>query len=347
MVRFGNLIPIPAAPVETLIKVGIRTEEVGFDSVWAADHLLMIPSGIVPDVWPILSVIANQTNKIELGTCVSDPHRRHPAVFAQMAATLDQISKGRTIVGLGPGEAMNVEQFGIEWDKPVSRLIEFTEILRNLWVRDSFSFDGKFWRLKNSFLQIKPVRNPIPIYFGANGKRTIKLTGEIADGWIPTPRNPRLYRKQLSEIKNAAESAGRSFENFDACLYVYAAISKNRTDALNQLKSIKPQIAFFPKVIEDAGYDVEIPEKFSINLYSDILLDEAGFKLYEDFGRYVPDEVVEDFSIVGTPKDCEEKVEEFVKAGVRHFILVNMGPDPKFVLEFFSKRIIPSYKEVD
>ena len=69
-------------------------------------------------------------------------------------------------------------------------------------------------------------------------------------------------------------------------------------------------------------------------------------KLYEEFGKYIPDEVVEAFSIVGTPSECEDKVEEFVKAGVRHFVIVNTGPDPRFVMKMFSERIIPAYKEV-
>ena len=346
-IKFGQLLPIPASPVESLIKIGVRTEKAGFDSIWAADHLLMIPPGIVPDVWPILSSIATLTEKVQLGTCVSDPHRRHPAVFAQMVATVDQISKGRVIVGLGPGEAMNIEQFGIPWDKPVSRMVEFTEIIRKLWQSDRVEYNGKFWQLKDALLQIKPVRNPVPIYFGANGPKTRKLTGEIADGWLPTPQSPELYKKHLKEIENAAKKAGRLLDNFEPGLYIYTAVAEKYDVAFEQLKKIKPQIAFFPKVIEEAGYCVDIPKHLSENLYSDIVLNEEGLKKYEEFGKYVPDEVVEDFSIVGTPEDCISKVEEFVKAGVRHFILINMGPNPKYVTDVFANKIMPQYRDGD
>jgi len=346
-IKFGQLLPIPAAPVDSLIKIGVRSEKMGFDSVWAADHLLMIPTGIVPDAWIVLTSIAMQTEKVQLGTCVSDPHRRHPAVFAQMVATVDQISGGRVIVGLGPGEAMNVEQFGIPWEKPVSRMVEFTNIVRELWLKDRVSYRGNFWVLKDALLQIKPIRNPVPIYFGANGKRTRQLTGEMADGWLPTPQSPKLYKKHLGEIKEAAERSGRTLENFELGLYIYTAVAEKYEDAMSQLRKIKPQIAFFPKVIKEAGYDVEIPNHLSENLYSDIALTEEGLKLYEEFGKYIPDEVVEDFSIVGTPEDCATKVEEFVKAGVKHFILINMGPNPKYVLEVFANKIIPSYRETD
>jgi len=341
MVKFGQLLPIPVATVDSLIKVGVRTEKAGFDSIWAADHLLMIPTGTVPNPWPILSVIASQTERIEMGTCVSDPHRIHPAVFAQLTATIDQISNGKLIIGLGAGEAMNVEQFGIQWSRPVERMVEFTKIIRYLWQKESLDFEGKFWKLKKAFLQIKPKRNPIPIYFAANGRKTRENTGKIADGWIPVSQGPKVYKKHLSEIKESAEKVGRKLENFEPAIYIYTAIAERYEDAISQLKKIKHQIAFSPKMVEEV-YGIEIP--MPDDLYSEIIVSDETIRLYEDFGRLLPDEVVEEFTIAGTPSDCEEKVEEFVKAGVKHFILINMGPDPKFVLETYAKKIIPSYK---
>lgn len=344
MIKFGQLLPIPVSPVDSLIKVGLITEKAGFDSIWAADHLLMIPKGIVPNVWPVLAVIASQTQRIEIGTCVSDPHRIHPAVLAQMVATLDQISHGRIILGLGAGEAMNVEHFSIPWNKPVKRMVEFTKVVRDLWLKDKIDYNGEFWKFKNAFLQIKPKRNPVPIYFAANGKRTRKITGEIADGWLPTSRSPELYKKHLKEIKEAANRVGRVLDNFEPGLYVYVAVAEKYEEAMNHLRKIRSQVAFSPKMVTEA-YGLKIPSHLSENLYSEILVTDDGIKLYEEFGSYVTDEVIEDFSIVGTPKDCANKVEEFVKAGVKHFVLINMGPNPKFVLEFFSNKIIPSYRE--
>ncbi len=339
------MLPIPAAPVDGLIKIAQRSEKAGFDSIWVADHLLMIPTGIVPEAFTLLSAITMVTEKVQVGTCVSDPHRRHPAVFAQIVATLDQICKGRVIVGLGPGEAMNLEQFGIPWDKPVARMIEFVEILRELWNGNKLTYHGKFWRLHDALLQIKPARR-VPIYFGANGPRTRELTAKLADGWLPTPRTPQLYEKHLNEIRKSAEKINKSFEDLDPALYVYTAVSEKYEDAFRQLKKIKPQIAFFPKVIEEAGYEVEIPEHLGENLYSEIVLSNEGLKKYEEFEKYIPDEVVEDFSIVGTPEECISRVEEFIKAGVRHFILINMGPDPRYVLDVYSKKIIPNFHEI-
>ncbi len=344
MAKFGFLLPIPAMPVGSLIRVAKRIEDAGFDSVWVPDHLLMIPTGIVPEAFSLLTSIAMVTERVQLGTCVSDPHRRHPAVFAQETATMDQISNGRLILGLGPGEAMNLDQFGIPWSKPVSRMEEFTKIVRMLWKEDRVSYSGKFWKFQDALLQIKPVNGIIPIYFGANGPRTRELAGKMADGWLPTPRPPKLYRKHFMEIEQAAKNSGRDLNNFECGIYVYTAVANKYDEAFEQLRKIKPIVAFFPKVIEESGYDVEIPEHLGKNLYSEITLGEDGMRKYEEFGKYVPDEAVEDFSIVGKPEDCLQKVEEFVKAGVEHFVLINMGPDPKYVMEVYAEKIMPSFR---
>ncbi len=345
MSKFGFLLPIPVTPVNNLLKIAKLIENSGFDSIWVPDHLLMIPPGIVPEAFSLLSSIATITKKVKLGTCVSDPHRRHPAVFAQESATIDQISKGRLIVGLGSGEAMNLNQFNIPWNKPVSRMKEFTEILRKLWRDDRINYDGKFWKLTDALLQIKPVNKTIPIYFGANGPKTRQLTAELADGWLPTPRPPKLYKKHLKEIEDTAKRIKRTLDNFECGILIYTAIAEKYEEAFKQLEKIKPLIAFFPKVIEEAGYDIRIPEHLGKNLYSEIILRERDIKIFEEFGNYIPNEVVEDFSIVGTPEDCIEKVEEFIKAGVEHFILINMGPDPKYVMNVYSKKIMPIFNE--
>jgi len=343
-VKFGQLLPIPAAPVDALIRIGLRTEKAGFDSVWVADHLLMIPAGIVPNVWPVLSVIASQTERVELGTCVSDPHRIHPAVFAQLVATVDQISQGRLIVGLGAGEAMNLDQFGIRWDRPLSRLVEFTRIVRDLWLKDEVSYQGKFWTLRRAFLQIRPKRNPVPIYFAANSPLSRKMAAKYADGWLPVSLGPRTYRRHLEEIKKAAEAVGRPLDNFELGLFVHVAVAESYEEALNQARRAKVQIAPAPKLIKEAGFELEFPSGLPENVYAAVTLTEEGLRLFEEFDKCIPDEVVVEFSIVGTPEDCVRKVEEFVKAGVRHFVLVNLGPDPKFVLDVFARKVIPSYR---
>ncbi|MHA1833143.1 MAG: LLM class flavin-dependent oxidoreductase, partial [Candidatus Baldrarchaeia archaeon] len=241
-IRFGCFLPIPAAPVDRLFKIAKVNEEAGFDSIWVPDHILFIPPGTVPEAWSMLSATAMITNKAILGTCVSDPHRYNPAVLAQKVATVDQISGGRVILGIGAGEAMNLEPFGIEWRKPVSKLVEAVKIIRKLWAGEIVTYEGEFWRYKEAFLQITPVNGKVPIYFGANSPRTLKLTGEMADGWLSIPLSPKLYEKRLEYVKEGAEKAGRSLEQIDTGIYLYTCVAENAEEAYKQIDSIKSQI---------------------------------------------------------------------------------------------------------
>ncbi|MGQ9624152.1 MAG: LLM class flavin-dependent oxidoreductase [Candidatus Bathycorpusculaceae bacterium] len=343
-IRFGCFLPVPATPVDKLFKIAKVNEEAGFDSVWFPDHLLFIPPGIVPEAWTMLAATATLTANAALGTCVSDPHRYNPAVLAQKVATVDQISGGRVILGLGAGEAMNLEPFGIDWKKPVSKLVEAVKIMRSFWAGEVLNYDGEFWSFKDAFLQITPVKGKVPIYFGANSKRTLKLTGEIADGWLSIPLSPKLYKERLQLVKEGAEKAGRSTDEIDAGIYLYTTVAENAEDAYKQIEGIKAQIIPEPKLLLEAGYNVELPEDLQSMSFFKALADSEWVGKFLAYGELIPKEAAIEFSVAGTANDCIEKINEYVKAGARHILLINAGPDPRYVLKAYSEKIIPHFK---
>lgn len=344
-VKFGSLLPIPTTPVDNLTKIAKVNEEAGFDSIWAPDHLLFVPPGTVPEAWTILTAVAIATKRVTVGTCVTDPHRYHPAVLAQRIATVDQVSAGRVILGLGAGEAMNLEPFGIEWDSPVSKLVEATTIMRKLWTEDISSYEGKFWKLKEAFLQIKPIQPRLPIYFGANSPRMLRLTGKMADGWLPTPLSPELYKRRLKLVEEGAKMAGRSVDALDTGVYLYTSITDKAEDAYKQLDMMKPMIVSYPKLLEEAGYDIDLPEEISSLSYPKLLPTGEWIERFLKYGELIPTEAAVEFSIAGTVEECIEKIDRFVKAGVKHFLLINMGPKPRQVMEIYGREIIPHFKE--
>lgn len=344
-VKFGTLLPVPTTPVEKLLNIARVNEEAGFDSIWAPDHLLFVPTGIVPEGWTLLTAASMVTKSALLGTCVTDPHRQHPAVLAQRLATLDQLSGGRIILGLGAGEAMNLKPFGIDWNKPVSKLVEAVTIMRKLWTGKTVDYEGEFWKLNDAFLQISPVRPNVPIYFGANSPRMLALTGKMADGWLPTPLSPELYKKRLKLVEDAAKMAGRSIDDIDAGLYIYTSITDRSEDAYKQLDSIKYMIVPTPELLKEAGYDVEVSEELSSLSYIDLLPTGEWMDKFLRYAEFIPTKAAVDFSIAGTTQQCLDKIEEFVKAGVRHLILINMGPNPRQVMEIYSKEILPRFAE--
>jgi len=343
-IRFGCFLPIPATPVEKLFRIAKVNEEAGFDSIWVPDHILFIPPGIVPEAWSTLAATAAVTEKAALGTCVSDPHRYHPAVLAQKVATVDQISGGRAILGLGAGEAMNLEPFGIEWKKPVSKLVEAVTIIRKLWSGEVLNHEGRFWRLKDAFLQINPVKGRVPIYFGANGPRTLRLTGEMADGWLSIPLSPRLYKERLKLVKEGAGKAGRSLDDIDTGVYLYTSVAEKAEDAYKQIEKIRSQVIPSPELLREAGYDIELPEELQSISYFKALLNSEWIEKFLAFGEHIPNGAAVEFSVAGTVEDCIDKINDFIKAGVKHFILLNAGPDPRRVVKKYSEEIIPCFK---
>ena len=344
-VKFGIILPIPTSPVNKLVEIARANEEAGFNSIWAPDHLLFVPTGTVPEAWTILTAVAMVTKKAMIGTCVTDPHRHHPAVLAQRIATIDQISGGRVILGLGAGEAMNLDPFGIERQSPVSKLVEATTIMKKLWTGDISLYEGKFWNLKEAFLQIKPVQQRLPIYFGANSPRTLRLTGKMADGWLPTPLSPELYKKRLKLVEEGAKMAGRSIDEIDTGLYLYTSIADRAEDAYKQLDTMKPMIVSYPPLLKEAGYDVNLPEDISSLSYPELIPTGEWIEKFARYGELIPTEAAVEFSIAGSVEECIEKTEKFVKAGVKHFLLINMGPNPRRVMEIYGREIMPHFRK--
>lgn len=346
-IKFGLSAPMPGADVNGLIDFSIKADKLGFDTIWYPDHLLFVaPGAIAPEAWTVAAAAAPQTTNIQLGT-VSDPHRMHPAVFAQRLATVDQLSKGRTVLTLGVGESMNLDAFGIEWNKPLGKLNESIDVMNMLWATDEpINFDGKFYKLEDAFLQIKPYeRNSIPFYIATHTPKGLQLTGEKGDGWLPIDLNPGLYERYLGDIKSAADSAGRSLDEFDPALWVFTSLGKDVDEAYKSLEPFKYVLVMQDQLLK-AGYDVDIPEEYhGINYFNIVPTDEDKRAKFRELGQLFPREAILDFTITGAKKDCIEKIEKFVDAGVRNFVFFyRFSPDPDLALETYAKEIIPYFK---
>ena len=344
-VRFGNVLPIPAAPVGKLLEIAVRSEEAGFDSVWASDHLLMVPGGLVPNALSLLSAAAALTRRVLLGTAVSDVHRYHPAVLAQVAATIDHVSGGRFILGLGAGEAMNLDLFDIPHDKPVARTAEAIRLMRALWSGERVGFRGRFWEMEDAFLQIRPVRGSVPIFLGANSPRTRRLAGALADGWLPTPRTPELYKRHLRDVLEGAKEAGRDPDEVERAIFICTAVAEEPEEAYRALQRFMPIIVQSPEFLAEAGYRVEPPEGGWPPPYHELMPGPEAEEAFEALARSVPLEVAAEFSIAGDVDECMARIEEFVRAGVQHFVLINVGPDARFTFRTYAEHIIPYFRE--
>lgn len=183
--------PAPAQPWAEVASLAQHAEQTGWDGIWYADHFMPNAEDTTtpwPEAWTTLAALAACVPRLRIGTLVSGNTYRHPAVLAKMAATLDHISGGRAVLGLGAGWQENEhQQYGIPFHtlaERLARLDEACQVIRALFTQPVANFDGRFYQLDQATLEPKPVQQPLPLLIGGGGEKvTLKITARYADEW--------------------------------------------------------------------------------------------------------------------------------------------------------------------
>jgi len=299
---------------------------------------------ICPEVWSVITAAASETKKIQMGT-ISDPHRMHPAILAQRLSTVDHISNSRIFITLGYGEKMNLDPYGIAWDKPLERVKESVEIMRSLWTGKSINYKGKFYSLKDAEIRITPLNGDIPIYIAASGPNALKNAGRLGNGWLTISMPPTLFREQSKRVTGEFKKNKYGRKSIEKCIYIFTSIAGDKDKAYKTLEPVKHAL-IWPELLEKTGYDVKIAKKYSDLKYTKIMPNNP--KMLEKFRemgeKYYSREIVMDFAIAGSVNDVIKRIEEYVKAGVDHFVFRDFSPDRSMSLKAFSNKIIPYFK---
>jgi len=178
--------------IDHIFEVAQHCEKLGYASLWVYDHLspYWLPSQSSLEAWTLLSAVASRTSRIRIGTLVTNVNFRNPALLAKMASTVDNISGGRLIVGLGIGDKMSVNElqsYGYPFpplEERIARLTETVRILKAMWSGNATALRGKFYNLSNAICRPKPIQeNGPPIWIGGRHPRMIETAAELADGW--------------------------------------------------------------------------------------------------------------------------------------------------------------------
>ena len=179
-------------------------EEVGVEAIFTAETWGR-------DQFSLLTQVALQTSKIKLGTGIAPVFGRSPGVLAMTYATLDELSEGRAIIGLGTSGARVIEHWhGEEFEKPIQRTREYCEIINMIVAGEKVFYEGEIFKLQRGFkLLFNPVRNHIPIYIASISPKSMEVLGEVADGWMPIYWPKSKYQEGLKVVRDAAEKAGR------------------------------------------------------------------------------------------------------------------------------------------
>src|SRR3954454_14395576 len=209
------------------LEVVLAAEAAGFESVWAAESY-------GSDVVSVLAWLAPQTKTIKLGAAILQVPARPPAAAAMAGATIDKLSGGRFLFGFGPsGPQVSEGWYGVPYAKPWGRTREYIEVVREIIAREGpVNHQGQHYQLplpdgegKPLKLNFHPVRNHIPIFLGAIGRKSVELAAEIADGWIPIFSSPDAFESAWGEqIESGLAKGGRSREDFEISPTVQIAI---------------------------------------------------------------------------------------------------------------------------
>lgn len=322
-------------------------EELGFDSIWCPDHLIGGPSMTIwPELYTSLTMMCSATSHVSVGSAATDCLHRHPATIAQAVASLSQLGDRDIILGLGAGEAVNLEPFGIDAEHLHIKLREAIIVMNRLFSANRSNpanFEGRHYSLRNAFLQIGPQTHPVPVYVAAFQPRMLAITGELGDGWMPFSLPPSTYRILLDRIKEKMRKNHRSTANFVPALVPITMVSESAGDAERQvLESARRYLALLPSVLETILPGLaHAGKEYSLSYWQGALSEKQRGVLREISSR-IPEDVALDTVICGTPEKCIEQISSFVKAGCRHFIF---GVRDEDSIRLLATRVIPYFRQ--
>jgi len=262
----------------------------------------------VPETWgmenfAMLSTVSQKIQTAKIGSSIINIYSRSPALIAMGAATVDTISDGRLVLGLGTSSIPIIEELhGYKFEKPIRRMTEYIEIIKLVLSGNQVNFQGKIFSLKNFSLLIKPPRQNIPIYLAAVNQKMVDLCWEIANGVI-------FYLRPITEMQNTIKKMQEKHQIDVAC----QLITCMSNDAEKAIERAKKTLAFYVSV----G-----------NIYRDFLA-KNGFQnetknIYEEYKKsglksnheLVPDSMLEQLAIYGTPDECIKKLKKFKNTGL-------------------------------
>ncbi|HKM99004.1 MAG TPA: LLM class flavin-dependent oxidoreductase [Candidatus Binataceae bacterium] len=330
--RFG--IGIESAPAKEYVAHVRLAEQLGFGVCW-------VPEDLYRGAFTLAAGIASATSKIRIGLGILNPYVRHPATIAMELGALEELSGGRTVLGIGAGLRMWIEgQLGIPYNKPATAMRETIEIVRALFRGGRVDYAGKVFRISRLSLNFQPPRAVVPTHLGVLGPKNLEMAGAIADGLIlSVMTTPAYARYALEHARAGAAKAGRTLDDFEVSANLFISISEDEKAARD---AVRP---FIGLLLSFMGSQADHP-----------IFALAGFDAGE-IGQFaqaaqqgkplvplVTDKFVDAFSIAGSPERCREGVARIVEAGVNSPTAFEIpGVNPEKTIRDVHDHLLPHF----
>lgn len=314
--KVGVVLPQYATEYAKVREMAVECELLGYDSIWLEDHFMPWahdPKLSALECWTTLAALATVTSRIIVGTLCTCNSYRYPSVVAKMAASLDTISNGRLILGIGAGWYEDeYNAYGISYPQAkerIERLSEAVQIIKMLWTEEKSSFKGKYYRVNDAVCDPKPVQKPHPpLWIGGGGEKLmLKVVAQHADCWNYGAMAPQEFRRKHDILKKYCNEIGRSHESISTSLELSIFIGRTEEEFKEKVKRYLTGTPSGQK-----------PQHLIRAAYLNT-------------------------SIQATPDRCAKALKEYVDVGVQHFTLV--FPDAELSsLRTFSEEVIPSIR---
>jgi 5,10-methylenetetrahydromethanopterin reductase len=319
-------------PTSRLSELSRVIEANGFDQLWYSNHKLY------RDVWIGMALAAQATERIEIASFVAEPYSQHPAQIAAAVATIDELSGGRAILGLGAGGA-NFKELGAVRARPAVALRETVEIARALLRGERIVYHGAVFTADDVWLHL-PTRAELPIVVASRGDRVLRVAGEVADGvMVATYATPEGLRHGRDMVRQGVLTARRSEPDVRLLTRVDVALDDDPRAARD---AVRPMIAAmvmasYPDTAFLAHAGLEITPEL------EVMARRKNEALAFASGELVPDEYVRQFAWVGDPAEVAEQIAAVVDSGFDTIVFVPqpLSEDPEPMLQQFARNVIP------
>ena len=304
--RLGILAGIDDDWRETLEKIKIA-EDLGYERVSCAESWTNSPL-------PWLAAVAVNTSTIEIGTSILNCFSRTPAALAQEFATLDKLSDGRAVLGLGSSGELVIEHFhGVKFEKPLTRLREYVEIFNTLIAQEPLNYSGEIFNLQRGFkLRGTNVRKHIPVYIAAITPKSIRQTGRIADGIIPIHWPKQHFETLRAQLAEGAAEVGRDVSELTIAAQVHMRIldGKNDEEVWHSARQplqyyINRMGVFYHRMLTRNGFEAEVAASREAWANRDV---EGSFAA-------ITDDMVREIEVIGSPEEVRDQLRERSELG--------------------------------
>jgi TAT-translocated FGD2 family F420-dependent dehydrogenase len=310
--------------VPELVELGSLAEKAGFDLLATSDHLQpwQENEGHAGAAWVTMSALGQRTRRAWIGTTVTCPtFRYHPTVVAEAFASLSSLNPGRIFLGVGSGEALN-EEAAVgswpNWNERSERLIEATELIRQLWKGQQIVSKGKYYNV-NAKLYDPPAK-AVPILMAGNGPKAMRRAGQYGDGLIT---DPKTWKESKAEFANGAKAAGKDTAKMPVLVEQWVGIGdKKDTEAAAELWR------FLPKAFK-TYYNIRDPKEIQQRAEADLSLE----KVYSDW------------VVNSDPEAHIKKIKELFQSGVTIVNIHSGEADQKRVIDFYGTKVLPGLKK--